>query len=227
MNRIFIGLDPRQVISYTVLSTSIVTRTAEPVLVGPISSMNTPCNRQGLTPFTWARFLVPWLCNYEGWALFLDADIMLRADVNELFKLADDRHAVMVSKGPMKFEWASVMLFNCAHPDNRILTPEFVETTDCGLHQINWTKAAGELPGEWNHLVGYDVSNADAKLVHFTQGVPAWPETAGCEHSGDWQADAQLAFSAQPWQMILGNSVHAKPVYERLLREGKIKGATQ
>lgn len=226
MNRVFIGLDPRQVISYTVLSTSIVTRTAEPVLIGPISTMNTPCNRQGLTPFTWARFLVPWLCDFKGWALFLDADIMLRADVNDLFKLADEKHAVMVSKNKLKFEWASVMLFNCAHPDNLKLTPEFIENAE-GLHQILWTEAVGELPGVWNHLVGYDAPCEDARLVHYTQGVPAWPETQDCEHAKEWQQEAQLAFSAQPWHMIMGNSVHAKPVYERLLRDGKIKGAAQ
>ena len=219
MNHIFIGFDPRQLISYNVLQSSILTRTKERVSIAPISSLTFPCKRAGLTPFTWARFLAPWACDFQGWSLFMDADILVRCDVKELFDLADNDCAAMVVKHPrMQFEDGSLILFNNAHPDNAKLTPEFVETAP-GLHGIGWTHRVGELPPAFNHLVEYDDYSTDAKILHYTQGIPCWPETQNCQYAEDWQQEAQKAFSAQPWQTILGPSVHAKAVYQRLAKE--------
>ena len=50
------------------------------------------------TDFSFTRFLVPALQDYKGWALYCDSDFLFRADVKELFALADDRYAVMCVK---------------------------------------------------------------------------------------------------------------------------------
>lgn len=227
LNRVFIGFDQRQAISFTVAATSVISSTETPLAISPLVYQALPLTRKGLTPFTWTRFLVPWLCNYQGWAAFLDADVMLRGDINDLFSLADEKYAVMVSEacvGNLAFERAAVMLFNCAHPDNRKLTPEFVNTEN-KLHSIGWTESIGFFPGTWNHLVGYMPEDPHAKLVHFTQGVPCWPETVNTEHAKEWHNLAKVAFSAQPWESLMGHSVHAKPVMERLAREKGLNGA--
>ena len=175
MLRVFVGYDPRQAVSYTALASSIVNRTSVPVAITPLVIGQLPIARTGLTPFTYSRFLVPWLCGYVGWALFLDVDMLALGDIADLFRMADDRFTVMVAKNEMKFEWASAMLFNNARC--RVLTPRYVETAE-RLHAIAWAKDGeiGALPPEWNHLVGYDAPRGDAKLVHFTQGVPAYPK---------------------------------------------------
>lgn len=206
MLRVFIGYDHRQPVSVTALTTSIVAQASQPVAITPLVLPALPIKRQGLTPFTYSRFLVPHLCNYEGVGLFLDADMILNADIAGLFALMDDS-AVMVAKNKHRFEWASVMLFNCAHPDNRKLTPEYIETAD-KLHGISWTDSIGDLPPEWNHLVGYDEPK-EAKLVHYTQGVPAWPETAACEQADLWRKWATVAITARPWAELMGESVHS------------------
>jgi hypothetical protein len=229
LNRVFIGFDQRQAISFTVAATSLIASTETPVAISPLVYQALPLTRKGLTPFTWTRFLVPWLCNYQGWAAFLDADAFLRADINDLFKMADDKYAVMVSEactGQLAFERASVMLFNCGHPDNSKLTPQFVDTEN-GLHKIGWTEKVGTFPGEWNHLVGYMPPNPHAKLVHFTQGVPCWPETVDSEHATEWHDMSKIAFSAQDWASLMGNSVHAKPVMERLANAKGANGMVQ
>ena len=210
INKIFIGYDGRQPVSFNVLQQSIIETSKSPVSVTPLVLPQLPLKRQGLTPFTFSRFLVPYLCDFKGWALFLDIDIILCHDITELFALADDKYAVMVSKNSIKFEWASVMLFNCAHPANKILMPEFIETAN-GLHQINWVADAiiGDLPREWNHLVGYDAPREDAKLVHYTQGVPAYPETLDSEYAGDWHYVHKKLNSTLPWVDLMGGSVHA------------------
>lgn len=214
---IFIGYDPRQPASFATLVHSLIGYSSKPLAITPLVLPTLGLRREGLTPFTFSRFLVPRLMQYRGWALFLDIDMMARGDIAELFALAEPQYKVMVVKNKLRFEWASMMLFNCAECE--ILTPEYVETAE-KLHGIAWAShhEIGDLPPEWNHLVGYDEPNPAAKLVHFTQGVPAFPETKDCEHGEEWRQVASSAFSAVPWRELMGNSVHAQPVYERLMR---------
>lgn len=248
MQKVFIGYDPRQPVSYNVLQHSIVIRTEYPVAITPLVLETLPITRKGLTPFTWSRFLVPYLCDFQGLAIFMDADMLVQADIKELFDIVTGLRdmngqipAVSVAKNKARFEWASVMVFNCEHPDNRVLTPDFIQTTDKGLHGIAWTDSIGGLPDDWNHLVGYDElrqirvpsnvttegepvqstvlshGKSHAKLIHFTQGVPAWPITADSEYSEQWDLDKQFMNSAQDWEKLMGHSVHSAK-----LPDGKI-----
>jgi hypothetical protein len=131
-------------------------------------------------------------------------------DIAKLFSFADDRYTVMVHRNKVSYEWASVMLFNCAK--NKILTPEFCETAN-GLHTISWCppELIGNLPAEWNHLVGYDKPRKDARLVHYTQGVPCFPETEDSEYRDEWKSVVDNINSAYPWKHLMGSSKHALP----------------
>lgn len=214
MIRVFIGYDERQPISYTALCKSIIDNCSEPVSITPIVLRTLPVRRAGLTPFTYSRFLVPWLCGYEGHALFLDIDMMVRGDLAQLWAQKDRNFSIQVCKNVRKFERASLMLFDCAKCD--ILTPEYVtEAND--LHSIGFLPDSfvGDIPSEWNHLVGYDAPRDDAKLVHFTQGVPIFPETKDSEYGDEWRRYAQESVGTQSWQQLMGHSVHAAPVLNR------------
>lgn len=231
MLNIFIGYDTRQPLSLNVLANSIYRQSSKPVSITPLVIDQLPIKRTGLTPFTYSRFLAPYLCNYEGWSLFLDADIILNADIAELFKLADDKYTVMVSKNDkVKFERASVMLFNNAKCG--ILTPEYIEKAE-GLHNIAWANEdeIGDLPREWNHLVGYDEPKP-AKLIHYTQGIPEFIETDNCEYSKEWVAEKEKMVYVESWQNIMGSSVHAvecngvrMPIYMFDLTQNQLKPA--
>lgn len=206
--RVFIGYDPRQPISLNVLQNSIYRQSSKPVAITPLVLGQLPIKRQGLTPFTYSRFLVPYLCNYKGWGLFLDADMIVMDDIAKLFAMADNRYAVMVSKNDLKFERASLMLFNCGMCE--ILTPDFIEQS-ARLHDISWAadEVVGDLPREWNHLVGYDAPRGTPKLIHYTQGVPAFPQTQDCEHADKWFMEHQKMNFVTNWLELMGNSVHA------------------
>ena len=212
--RVFIGYDERQSVAYNVLQQSILKRSRRQVSISPVVLSTLPMSRHGLTPFTYSRFLVPWICGYQGWALFLDADMLVLGNIAEVFALADEKYAVMVVKNSEQFEWASLMLFNCAHPANRILTPGYIDDPRKSIspHYMDWLdqELVGELPSEWNHTVGYDAPRNDAKLVHFTQGVPAHPEIEGCEYTDEWFKEYRLLKETSSWQELMGNSVHAK-----------------
>jgi hypothetical protein len=211
MLRVFIGSDPRQQIGPQVLAHSIAWRSSKPVSITYLVLDQLPIKRMGLTQFTFSRYLVPYLCDYQGIALFLDADMLVQGDIAELFSLKDSS-AVQVVKNAQRFEWPSMMLFDNSQCTR--LTPEYIERGS--PQSFEWAETVGDLPAEWNLCVGYDQPNPDAKLIHYTQGLPIWPETKGCEHSKAWLDELNLCNSSVSFQELMGNSVHAKHVYKRL-----------
>lgn len=211
--RIFIGFDERQPVAYSIAHTSIMRNASRPVAITPLILRQLPLTRRGLTDFTYARYLVPWLCAYEGHALFVDADVLCRGDVAELPWDAEAAASVVTHRTVTKagatvdvsFERPSVMLFNCARC--RKLTPEYIQN---GKPQsLEWADSIQHLPSEWNYLVGYN-AGGNAKLAHFTMGIPIFDETRGDEFAEEWAEMAQYAGKTCSWAEIMGGSVHAK-----------------
>lgn len=214
MLRVFIGYDPRQPIAYNVLQHSIVTNSSRPVAISPLILSQLPIKRRGLTEFTYSRFLVPYLCEFKGKALFLDADMVVTGDIAELFELGE-MNAVSVMQDQPKFEWASAMLFNCGACLR--LTPEFIDDEKNKLFDFEWAPYVGKLPKEWNCCVGYQESSASTKLFHFTQGLPCFPETKGLEEDVVWEEARRQANGTVSWKELMGNSIHREPVLRRML----------
>lgn len=227
MIRVFIGHDSREVVAWHVLAHSIQSRASQPVAIAPVmlSQLQDVFRRDNnplqSTEFSFSRFLVPYLCGYEGWAVFMDCDMLVRRDMAELWALRDDRFAVSVVKhehvpvetskfldAPQtryaKKNWSSVMLMNCARC--RVLTPEYVSTASgLDLHQFKWLgndDLIGALPGEWNHLVGYDAPRPDAANVHFTIGGPYFSEYQHCEYSQEWFAEREAMMSVRHERLV-------------------------
>jgi hypothetical protein len=220
--RVFIGYDAREAAAFGVLAHSINRRSSAPVAITPVmleqlkGVYRRERNPLQSTDFSFSRFLTPWLCGYEGWAIFLDCDQLVLDDIAKLWALRDDRYAVQVvkhnhvPKEEVKFlgekqskyekkNWSSVMLMNCARC--HALTPEYVNSASgLELHQFKWlgTDALiGEIPARWNHLVGYDAPRADAALVHYTTGGPYFPEYERCEYSREWFAEREDMLKVQ------------------------------
>lgn len=211
MLRVFVGFDERQRVSFTTLATSIFEMATRPVLISPLVLRTLPITRRGLTPFTFSRFLVPWLCNYQGAAIFMDADMLLASDITELEQEITDEFAVSVVRSLEQYEQTSFMLLNCSHPSHKKLSPEFIEQTDINLHSLEWVgdDEVGELDPKWNQLVGYQNIDFSEGNIHYTMGVPAFPETSTSPGADLWRKHAALGMSAIPWAEIMGQSVHA------------------
>ena len=182
--RVYIGVDPRTPVSYNVLQWSIVRRASRPVAIVPLVLPTLPISRAGLTDFTFSRFLPPALSGYQGKSVFLDADMLMLGDVSELFDLATDEHSVWVVKNEKKFEWPSLMVFN--NDQCRNLTPDFIEDETNNPADFTWAESVGELPAEWNFLVGYDQVGALPKLIHYNAGIPGFAETVSFDFSKEW-----------------------------------------
>ena len=214
MIRIFIGYDAREAVAFSVLAHSIHRRASEPVAIAPVmldqlkGVYRRERNPLQSSDFSFSRFLTPYLCGHDGWAIFMDCDQLVLDDIARLWALRDERYAVQVvkhnhvPKEEVKFlgekqskyekkNWSSVMLMNCARC--RALTPDYVNTASgLELHQFKWLESdalIGEIPARWNHLVGYDAPRPDAALVHYTTGGPYFPEYEKCEYSREWFAE--------------------------------------
>ncbi len=210
--RVFVGYDERQAVSYTTLQQSILETASQPVSVTPLILRTLPITRRGLTPFTFSRFLVPWLCKYEGHALFMDADMFLVSDICEMARYFNDQHAVSVVRSIAQFEQSSVMLFNNAHQKNRVLTPKYIQHTEDNLHGLCWLSDSeiGDMDGKWNQLVGYQSCQGMEGNLHFTMGVPAFPETSTSEFGQIWTDCARRSIGVtKSWGDIMGPSVHS------------------
>ncbi|MEE8352321.1 MAG: glycosyltransferase [Rhodospirillales bacterium] len=221
MIRIYIGFDPVETASYHVLAHSIQARASEPVTIAPLmlSQLNGVMTRQRhelqSTDFSFSRFLVPHLCDYQGWALFMDCDMLVLDDMAELWKLRDDEYAVQVVKHDhvpeettkflgqpqSKYEkknWSSVMLFNNAKC--KALTQDYVNTaTGLELHRFQWLgndDLIGDIPHRWNHLVGYDetVPVDEVSNLHYTIGGPYFDDYKDTDYAAEWftERDAML-----------------------------------
>ena len=214
--KIFVGFDERQIPASSVLIQSILNTCSKPVSITPLVLSALPIERSGLTPFTYSRFLTPWLCDYKGWGLFMDNDIIVIDDIAKLFDLADDRYALMVNKTIEPFEWASVMLFNCEHSANTKMTPESLDDPQSSGNPLSFdwlgpkkNQLIGSFPSEWNHTVGYDAPRSDAKIVHYTMGTPSHPEIGDCEYSEQWRTVFGQTMNQFNWMGMMGTSVHA------------------
>jgi hypothetical protein len=222
MIRVFIGFDPRETAAFGVLSHSIHARSSEPVAIAPLmlselaGIYRRPRDPLQSTDFSFSRFLVPYLCGYEGWAVFMDCDMLMLDDIAKLWRLRDERFAVQVVKHVhvpkeetkflgavqtkyQKKNWSSVMLMNCARCT--ALTPEFVNrASGLELHQFKWLEGdalIGDIPRQWNHLVGYDAPRRDASLVHFTIGGPYFEAYRDCEYAREWFAERDAMLSVE------------------------------
>ena len=226
-----IGFDARETIAYHVLEQSIIDKTSEPVAIIPLASrllQNFDGQRDGTNAFIYLRFLVPELMGYQGWAIYCDSDMLLRRDLAELWALRDESKAVMCVQHdyhtkhrrkligtPMECDnsdyprknWSSLILWNCAHPQNRILSTEFVaESPGSVLHRFQWLTddLIGALPSTWNHLVGEYQFTPDAKLVHFTYGAPCFSHYRKCDYATEWHGAREEVNAALDKSHLMG-----------------------
>lgn len=173
---------------------------------------NKPLDDRASNSFSYTRFLVPFLCGFSGTGIYLDPDIIVKGDIAELVDLVekgDIFEPVHVAKhnytpkrdtkyfGAKQYayrrkNWSSVMVFRCS--TCHVLTPEYInKASPATLHQMEWVndrnadvRKVGEIPKEWNWLVDEYEHNDDAKLLHYTNGIPAIDGFSDSGHAEDW-----------------------------------------
>lgn len=230
MNTVFIGYDSREPIASTVCEYSLRHTTEEPIDVKLLKInelrdkgiYTRPDDALGSTEFTFTRFLIPFLMDYKGWAVFCDCDFLWLTDIDKLFAQTNDKYAVMCAhhdytpKEGTKMDgkqqhiyprknWSSMVLWNCGHPSNRQVIPSMVnKETGKFMHRFSWLKDSeiGEVSHEWNWLEGWYKEPRDGKpkAIHYTEGGPWFENCQDVDYADLWINTANK--TGQAWQKI-------------------------
>lgn len=214
---IYIGYDDVETVAWHTAAQSIIENSSIPVSFIPVHTKHfrrffkRDRDPKQSNSFSFSRFSVPYLNKYRDFALFMDCDMMLRCDVAEVLNVITDQpnKAVYVVKHdytpsekvkylntvqyayPRK-NWSSFVLWNCGHPSNKALSPDFFNVaTGLELHRFTWLKdeEIGELDIRWNWLVGdYKDPPKDVKNVHWTNGGPYFSEYHDVEFADEWKS---------------------------------------
>ena len=224
---IFIGYDTAETVAWHTLTNSIIEKSTLPVSITPVAIehfknfFHRPRDAKQSNAFSFSRFAVPYLMDYAGYAIFMDCDMLLRTDIATILTCieSDPGKAVYVVKhdytphegtkylGTVQYayprkNWSSFVLWNCAHPKNTNLTPDFFNSASgLELHRFTWLEDAdiGELDVRWNWLVGEYVNPpSDVFNVHWTLGGPYFSEYTEVDFSDEWRsAHAQINYCSQ------------------------------
>jgi len=207
---VFVGFDQLEAIAYHVFCQSVLEKSTSLINFIPLAHQNLNFFKNhddGSNKFIYSRFLTPFLNEYSGWAIFADGDMVCNHDITELWNLKDPSKAVQVVKHEYKTKktvkylgnknedyprknWSSLVLWNCEHPANKILTPEFIQDKPGSfLHRFSWLDDSqiGELPIEWNWLAIEYPNNPAAKIIHYTLGTPCFKEYSITSQADIWQ----------------------------------------
>lgn len=219
--RLFVGKDPLETVGYHVFVESVLSRT-DPNKIS-ITAL-TGERGDASNSFSKARFTVPQLCGFSGWVLFADgSDMLCLADIRELWDLREPQYDVMVVKHeyqtrhPVKYlgqrnenyerkNWSSVMLINCGNAVwRRPRYSDLLRGHPGLLHRFAFLEdeRIGELPAEWNYLVGENEPRTDpysVKLAHFTIGLPCWQRYKSWEYSPEWHNELRKVNHFQTWE---------------------------
>ena len=158
------------------------------------------------TEFACSRFLVPHLSRY-GWALFFDCDFLVRANLARVFEELNPDKAVYVVKhdytpnnrakmdGQIQTNynrklWSAFCIFNCDHPANQALTPDYVNSTPGrDLHAFKWLRdeEIGELDHAWHWIPDHSPADMIPKAIHFTEGGPWFSGYESAPYADEWR----------------------------------------
>jgi hypothetical protein len=217
MINLYIGHDERETVGTHVFLQSLLETSSVPVSVTPLHK---PMLRrafggdvgEGTNAFTMSRFLIPFLQDWRGTAIFMDgADMLMRGDIAELEAMRDPYRAVQVVKhsystnAQRKYvgtsmeadnrdyarkNWASVMLINCAHYAWRRMTPSAIlKGNKLEALSFAWCpdQYIGGLPNDWNWLVDEYGPSESAKVLHWSLGIPLFTYYNGSPHADEYR----------------------------------------
>lgn len=202
MIKLFTGWDEREAIGWNVFVNSVLSRSSDHVSIIPLLQQY---QGDGSNAFTYSRFLIPAIKSYEGWAIFADGcDMVCLGDIAELWKMRNKKYAVQVVKHEYKTKdkikyrgtemecanvdyerknWSSLMLINCSHRDWLDIGPMSIFN-----HKFEnlLDEDIGELNTEWNWLCDEYGGSDDAKILHWTCGIPGFKEYRDTPMAEKW-----------------------------------------
>jgi hypothetical protein len=178
--RVFVGASPAEVLPLKVLEHTIRERTTRAVNVAFMSDLPCPmpkdeANQPG-TNFSFYRFMIPQLAGYEGKALYVDSDMMVFRNIEELWETPFDGAQVLTVLTPQGTQTLnhSVLLIDCRAAAWNIRDiidglDEHRYTYDSLMRElciVPRSRVHARIPYYWNSLDHYEPGKT--ALLHFT-----------------------------------------------------------
>jgi len=232
---VFIGFDPREVAAFAVARESVkrhaprhwniqglvlselqksglYTRPMEmrPSELDPPIMWDVISDHSMSTQHANARFLVPYIAK-QGWAVFMDGDMMVRTNLSVLSEQLDKSKAVYcvqhrhepTHSGKMdgqiqsryaRKNWTSFIVFNCDHPANAPLVNDTTLANTLpgrDLHRLCWLRDEdiGELDCSWNWLAGVSDPEISPDIIHWTNGTPDMRGYEDVPYADQWREE--------------------------------------
>lgn len=147
-----------------------------------------PRNRLGwrtdgwATPFSALRWGIPSACEYEGKAIYMDADMIAMADIADLWNQPIPAGKAVLAKGLPGDMVSCVMLFDCAAA-KRVLPPIHELRGVPGRYREvrrSMARVAANYSGDWNCRDSMDlpryrtIDDPNIKVLHYT-AIPTQP----------------------------------------------------
>ena len=125
------------------------------------------------TPFSGFRWAIPEYCNYQGRAIYMDADVIVLSDIAEMWHHPINGKAIVAAKTNADMTRLCTCVWDCAAAKEWLL-PLSQLTTDPDAHQtmMDTIKAHPELvqpyQDSYNCVDGEDLPVADIKVLHYS-----------------------------------------------------------
>lgn len=125
------------------------------------------------TPFTAFRWAVPYLCNFNGRAIYSDSDFIFKADIAELWNKPFESGKIVMSKTPNR---TCLIMWNCELAKDHILPfDELRSRTDTHSvmrkYLVDHPNLVQKFDRNWNCLDGEnydDLNDSDIAAIHYT-----------------------------------------------------------
>ncbi|MFJ2487795.1 glycosyltransferase [Pseudomonas sp. NPDC087639] len=173
--RVFVAATPAEWLPMRVLEFSIRERTSLPVELSAIYSHKREIpqpkgmENRARTPFSFQRFLIPELCQFNGRAIYMDADMQVFEDIEGLWNqpFSDNDLLTVASGGEGRRPQFSVMVLDCERLNWRI--EDIVSDLDSG--KLEYRTLMFEMTVA--QKIGYSVPVIWNSLEHFREGETA------------------------------------------------------
>ena len=185
--RVYVGSQDAQMVAVKVLEFSIRAHTSAEVVVFPLHEarieypMPRDVSNRPRTPFSFQRFYIPSLQNHRGRAIYLDSDMQVFGDIQELWNLPFDGADLLAAREPgesSRKPQFSVMLLNC--DELKWNLPDIVAALDRGeltyetlMYDMRVARSVrAAIDPSWNSLERY--VPGETALLHYTD-MPTQP----------------------------------------------------
>ena len=221
MLTVFTGYDTREAFGTWVWQHSVLKRISCPVSFTVLDKRTMSSYSQlyqlgGSNQFIYSRFAAADIAHYSGPpVIFADgADMVCTVDLKTILDEAQYGMAVQVVKRPdyqptpVKYLGTEMESANRAYHCKQWSSVMLIQPSHCGWRRINWEmkdpaywqefgwlrdNEIGELDPTWNRLVDEGDPVDDAKIMHFTLGIPAMRAYRSSPGAEKWWVEAKEA----------------------------------